>query len=39
MGLLDSISDLLKQYTAGGTASPENAAEHFDRWRKPLRRT
>jgi hypothetical protein len=30
MGLLDSVSDLLKQYT-GGTATTANAADHFEK--------
>src|SRR5689334_22224922 len=29
MSLLDSVSDLLKQYTAGGNANPTNATDHF----------
>jgi hypothetical protein len=31
MGLLDSVSDVLKQYTAGGPANTTNAADHFDK--------
>jgi hypothetical protein len=31
MGLLDSVSDLLKQYTGGGTANAANAPDHFDK--------
>jgi hypothetical protein len=30
MSLLDSVSDLLKQYTAGGTPNPTNATDHFN---------
>lgn len=30
MALIDSISDLLKQYTSGGSPNPANAADHFD---------
>src|SRR5215469_579324 len=30
MALLDSVRDLLKQYSAGGVANTANAAEHFD---------
>jgi len=41
MALLDSLRDLLKQYSAGGVANTANAAEHFDQVskvapRKPL---
>ena len=31
MGLLDSVGDLLKQYTGGGTANTANASDHFDK--------
>jgi hypothetical protein len=30
MGLLDSVSNLLKQYSGAGTANTANAADHFD---------
>jgi hypothetical protein len=31
MGLFDSVSDVLKQYSGGGTANTANAADHFDK--------
>jgi len=31
MSLIDSVSELLKQYTSGGSPNPANAAEHFDK--------
>jgi hypothetical protein len=31
MGLLDSVSDVLKQYAGGGNASSANATDHFDK--------
>ena len=30
MGILDSLNDVLKNYSSGQTQSTENAAEHFD---------
>ena len=30
MGILDSLSDVLKNYSGGQTKNTENAAEHFD---------
>ncbi|MGC2614949.1 MAG: hypothetical protein WA354_13030, partial [Terracidiphilus sp.] len=30
MTLLDSVTNVLKQYTGGSTPNPENATEHFD---------
>jgi hypothetical protein len=30
MSLIDSVSDLLKQYGIGGSSNPTNATEHFD---------
>jgi len=31
MGLLDSVSDVLKHYAGGATANTANAADHFDK--------
>ena len=30
MGILDSLSDVLKNYSGGQTQNTENAAKHFD---------
>lgn len=30
MGILDSLSDVLKNYSGGQTQNTANAAEHFD---------
>jgi hypothetical protein len=31
MGLFDSVSDVLKQYSGGGSANTDNAPDHFDK--------